>query len=164
MNTGSPLPRTSLTPELQSWHGREKRAVGIGFMIMGLLVLLFGIWLAWDAVAFLAVARAIPGTCVGRAYHSSEHGKSNYLPIIEFRDGDQTHQFEARGILGLPYLSGHRKGHRVTVMVPNGRPADARVGGTWGQLQFPLVFLGAGLGLGLAGLRLTQFARRSEFG
>jgi hypothetical protein len=150
-------PRTSLTPELQQRHRREKRTLGFGFIAMGLLVLLFGAWLAWDAVAFLSVAQTTTGTCVGQAYNHSDNDYN--IPIIEFRVGHQTHRMESRGILGMSFKSGYRKGHRVTVMFPDGHPEEARVGGTFGQLQFPIVFLGAGLGFVLSGFWLTNALR-----
>lgn len=149
---------TSLTPELIKRHAREKRAMGAGFVVMGLLVLLFGAWMACDAVPFVRSAVSTTGVCIGQAYDSSDNDYS--IPIIEIDVGGTKHRVESRGILGMRFKSGYTKGHRMTVMYPPGHPDEARVGGVIGNLQFPLAFLAMGNLFAIAGVWLTNIATR----
>lgn len=151
--------RTPLTPELQQRHRREKRTVGIGFVIMGLLVFVFGAWMAWDAIVFLASADSAVGICVGQSYNQSDN---NYnIPIIEFKVDGQKHRVESRGILGMQFIGGHTYLQSVTVMYPTGHPEDARVGGVLGNLQFPLAFLGFGSLFIVSGFWLIKATRKA---
>ncbi len=147
--------RSSPTPEMQARHARDRRTAGIGFIVMGSAVLLFGVWMAIDAVPFVISAEQTTGLCTGQAYNSSDNEYN--IPIIEFTVDGTTHRVESRGILGMQFVSGYRKGMRMTVLYPPGHPEEARGGGVIGNLQFPLVFLFAGVLFAGSGAWLMSF-------
>lgn len=147
--------RSSPTPEMQARHARERRAVGIGFVVIGSAVFLFGLWLAIDAVPFVLSAERATGICTGQAYNSSDNDYN--IPTIEFTLDGTTHRVESQGILGMQFVSGYRKGMRMTVLYPPGHPEDARVGGVIANLQFPMAFLFAGLLFAGSGAWLMRF-------
>jgi hypothetical protein len=150
--------QTSLTPALSECHSRERRAIGFGFAVMGSLCVIFGIWMASDAIPFVFSAASASGLCVGQAYDSSDNEYN--VPIIEFTVEGKKHRVESRGIFGMRFISGYRRGHRMTVLYPPGRPEEARVGGRLCNLQFPSAFVGMGGLFVLSGVWLVKASRR----
>jgi hypothetical protein len=85
------------------------------FYLIGLAMLIIGIYLWTDAYAFRAKAEAIKGEIFG--YKQKEHGDGYvYYPVVKYHDGSEVFYFESS-------LGGNSRGYRI------GDPVDVLVVG-----------------------------------
>lgn len=129
--------------------------MAILFTLSGMLFILFGGYMVWDARHFRQHAYEVPGKVVAleqRFSSSSNTSRQTYYPIVEYQLG-QTFQFRA-GMGSRP--PSHVIGEEVVVMVNQQNPRLARLKGI-GRTLFGKVFAGLGamaLAIGLSPLEM----------